>query len=88
MVCITIVFLAVLVLFFGAQYVSRHGGFLGSDGSSTPRVAESIIESHKEAGHTALPLRRHEKGDSPYLKRKQAHAHTRRGEELRAFDEL
>lgn len=88
MVCITVVFLAVLVLFFGAQYVSRHGGFLGSDGSSTPRVAESLIESHKEAGHTALPLRRHEKGDSPYLKRKQAHTYTHRGEELRAFDEL
>ncbi|KAF5669825.1 septum formation initiator domain-containing protein [Fusarium heterosporum] len=87
MICVTVVFLAVLVLFFGAQYVSRHGGFLGSEGSSTPRVAESIIESHKEAGHTALPLRRHEKSES-YLKRKQARTHTRGGEELRAFDEL
>ncbi|KAJ4249424.1 hypothetical protein NW762_012278 [Fusarium torreyae] len=82
-ICITVVFLAVVVLFFGAQYLSRHD-LLSNDNSGTPRVAESIIESHKEAGHTALPHHRHEKSDPAYLKRKHAH----RGEELRAFDEL
>ncbi|KAF5020929.1 hypothetical protein F66182_7034 [Fusarium sp. NRRL 66182] len=83
MICISVVFFAVLILFSGAQYMSRHGDFVGGNVSGTPRIAESIIESHKEAGHTLLS-HRHEKGDSAHLKRKQGH----RGEELRAFDEL
>jgi hypothetical protein len=86
MICITAVFLAVVVLFFGAHYVSLNS--TGSDSSDTPRLAESIIESHKEAGHTALPRHRHERGESPYLKRKPAHTPKHRGDELHAFDEL
>lgn len=86
MICITVVFLAVVILFFGAQYVSLNSTRAGSSG--TPRVAESFIESHKEAGHTALPRHRLERSDSPYLKKKPAHTAKHRGEELRAFDEL
>ncbi|EGU79336.1 hypothetical protein FOQG_00273 [Fusarium oxysporum f. sp. raphani 54005] len=85
-ICITVVFLAVVVLFFGAQYVSRHSSLLGGDNSSTPRVAESIIQSHKGAAHPSLSLRRPEKSGVPYSKRKQVHTHAE--EELRVFDEL
>lgn len=86
MICITVVFFAVVILFLGAQYVSLNNA--GASRSGTPRVAESLIESHKEAGHTALPRQRHERKESPYLKRKQAHTQKHRGEELRVFDEL
>ncbi|EKJ75673.1 hypothetical protein NXS19_012509 [Fusarium pseudograminearum] len=88
MICITVVFLAVVILFVGAHYVSLNSAGMGEGSSGTPRLAESIIESHKEAGYTSLPLQRHERSESPYLKRKPAHTPKHRGDDLRAFDEL
>ncbi|KAI8671218.1 hypothetical protein NCS57_00596000 [Fusarium keratoplasticum] len=83
MICMSVIMLTMLVLFFGAQYLSPNGDIVSNDSSETPHIAESIVESRKEAGHTVLPPTAHE-GDEAYLRRR----HEDGGEILHAFDEL
>ncbi|KAI8720969.1 hypothetical protein NCS52_00543100 [Fusarium sp. LHS14.1] len=83
MICMSVIMLTMLVLFFGAQYLSPNGDIVSSDSSETPHIAESIVESRKEAGHTVLPPTTHE-GDEAYLRRRREDG----GEILHAFDEL
>ncbi|KAJ3505282.1 hypothetical protein NM208_g16212 [Fusarium decemcellulare] len=83
MICMSVIALTMLVLLFGAQYVSPND-LMSGESSNTSRVAEGVVESQKEAGHTELPHGRHDRGDETYVRRRE----TDRGERLRAFDEL
>ncbi|KAM5365017.1 hypothetical protein ACJZ2D_011212 [Fusarium nematophilum] len=84
MICMSVIVLTMLVLFFGAQYLSPNGELTDGDDSGTPRVAQSIMESHRETGRTELPPETHEVVDQTNLRKRQADG----GELLRAFDEL
>ncbi|KAM0434565.1 hypothetical protein ACHAPT_003661 [Fusarium lateritium] len=83
MICMSVIMLTMLVLFFGAQYLSPNGDIVSNEGPETLHIAESIVESRKEAGHTVLPSNAHE-GEEAHLRRR----HGDGGEMLRAFDEL
>ncbi|KAH7170660.1 hypothetical protein EDB81DRAFT_174821 [Dactylonectria macrodidyma] len=80
-ICMAVVTLAmVVVYFFGAQYAPPSSAFMHTE----TRMAESIIESRKEAGHTDVPAEMHEDDDGTYLRKRTADG----GERLRVFDEL
>ncbi|KAF7549561.1 hypothetical protein G7Z17_g6308 [Cylindrodendrum hubeiense] len=80
-ICMSVVISAmILIYFFGAQYAPPSTAFMQTE----TRMAESIIESRKEAGHTDVPVERHEDDDGTYLRKRPADG----GERLRVFDEL
>lgn len=80
-ICMSIVSLAIiLIYFFGAQYSPPRSALIGTE----TRVAESIIESRKEAGHTEIPMESHDDDEGTYLRKR----HVDGGERLRVFDEL
>ncbi|KPM37690.1 hypothetical protein AK830_g8869 [Neonectria ditissima] len=80
-ICMSVVALAmILIFFFGSQYAYPSSSFRETE----TRMAESIIESRKEAGHTDIPVESHEEDDGTYLRKRPADA----GERLRVFDEL
>ncbi|KAH6898292.1 hypothetical protein B0T10DRAFT_103090 [Thelonectria olida] len=80
-ICMSIVTLAIiLIYFFGAHYTPPRSSRIGTE----TRVAESIIESRKEAGHTEVPGESHEDDDGTYLRKRPVDG----GERLRVFDEL
>ncbi|KAI5465936.1 hypothetical protein BGZ63DRAFT_400370 [Mariannaea sp. PMI_226] len=80
-ICMSIVSMAIiLIFFFGSHYVPSNSSFM----SAETRVAESIIESRKEAGHTEVPVENHSDDDGTYLRKR----HVDGGERLRVFDEL
>lgn len=80
-ICMSVVTLAmILVYVFGVQYAPPSTAFMQTE----TRMAESIIESRKEAGHTEVPVERHEDADGTYLRKRPVDG----GERLRVFDEL
>ncbi|KAK7421947.1 hypothetical protein QQX98_001941 [Neonectria punicea] len=80
-ICMSVVMLAMILLFFfGSQYAHPSSSFRESE----PRIAESIIESRKEAGHTNLPVESHKEDEGTYLRKMPVDAEER----LRVFDEL
>ncbi|KAL6403620.1 hypothetical protein AUP68_12978 [Ilyonectria robusta] len=80
-ICMSVVTLAMILIYvFGVQYAPPSTAFMQTE----TRMAESIIESRKEAGHTEVPVERHEDADGTYLRKRPVDG----GERLRVFDEL